>query len=203
MIDTVYHYIDQIAALNPVLIIILVPLMDRIVYRIVNKCYTLKPLRKISLGMLFTFASFILSAILQFFIEMYPNQVHVTLQIPQYILLGIAEVLVSVTALEFSYSQAPKSMKSVMQSVYLLTVAGGNIVVMVVALVDIIPKTVKFRQAYEFFFFSGLMLLVWVIFVIMSYFYKYKVHTDEEESTKTGELKEGDEVPLVQDTVAN
>lgn len=176
--------------------------MDRIVYRLVNRCYTLKPLRKISLGMLFTFASFILSAILQFFIETYPNQVHVAFQIPQYVLLGIAEVLVSVTALEFAYSQAPTSMKSVMQSVYLLTVAGGNIVVMIVALVDIIPKTVKFRQAYEFFFFSGLMLLVWVIFMIMAYFYKYKVYEDEDSANANNksELKDNDEQPLVAGT---
>ena len=37
---------------------------------------------------------------------------HVAWQIPQYLLLAVGEVLVSVTALEFAYSQAPRQLKS-------------------------------------------------------------------------------------------
>ena len=39
----------------------------------------------------------------------------------------------SVTGLEFSYSQAPTSMKSVLQACWLLTVAFGNVIVVVIA----------------------------------------------------------------------
>ena len=36
-------------------------------------------------------------------------------QIPQYFLLTLGEILISVTGLEFSYSQSPLFMKSVLQ----------------------------------------------------------------------------------------
>ena len=48
--------------------------------------------------------------------------------IPQYIIITVAEVMVSVTGLEFAYAQAPKSMKAVIQSFWLLTTCFGNII---------------------------------------------------------------------------
>jgi hypothetical protein len=48
-------------------------------------------------------------------------------QILAYIVLTAAEVLVSVTCLEFSYTQAPKKMKSFIMSLYLLSVSAGNV----------------------------------------------------------------------------
>lgn len=38
----------------------------------------------------------------------------------------------SITGLEFSYSQAPSSMKSVMQACWLLTTAFGNLIVIII-----------------------------------------------------------------------
>ncbi|NXT68026.1 S15A1 protein, partial [Chaetops frenatus] len=68
-----------------------------------------------------------------YFEDIAPNTVHMAWQIPQYFLLTCAEVLYSVTGLEFSYSQAPSNMKSVLQAGWLLTVAVGNIIVLIVA----------------------------------------------------------------------
>ncbi|XP_056291641.1 solute carrier family 15 member 2 isoform X2 [Pseudoliparis swirei] len=62
-----------------------------------------------------------------------PNDVSVAWQVPQYVLLTAGEVMFSVTGLEFSYSQAPPSMKSVLQAGWLLTVAFGNVIVLIVA----------------------------------------------------------------------
>lgn len=44
----------------------------------------------------------------------------------------MGEIMFSVTGLEFSYSQAPASMKSVMQAGWLLTTAFGNLLVVVI-----------------------------------------------------------------------
>lgn len=44
-----------------------------------------------------------------------PNSVNILWQLPQIIVISFGEVLICVTALEFVYSQAAPSMKSVLQ----------------------------------------------------------------------------------------
>lgn len=82
------------------------------------------------------------------------NSVHMFWIVPQYFVITVGEIMFSITALEFSYSQvttiksdiyishytkfnflfqAPTSMKSVLQAVNLLTVAFGNLIVIIVA----------------------------------------------------------------------
>lgn len=62
-----------------------------------------------------------------------PNNVHMMWLLPQYIVLTMGEVMFSVTGLEFSFTQAPASMKSVLTAGWLLTVAFGNLIVIIVA----------------------------------------------------------------------
>ncbi|KOB77657.1 Yin, partial [Operophtera brumata] len=61
-----------------------------------------------------------------------PNSVHILWLIPQYVVMTMGEVMFSVTGLEFSFTQAPATMKSVLQSVWLLTVAFGNLIVVLI-----------------------------------------------------------------------
>ncbi|NXH53972.1 S15A1 protein, partial [Rhabdornis inornatus] len=103
-----------------------------------------------------------------YFEDIAPNTVHMAWQIPQYFLLTCAEVLFSVTGLEFSYSQAPSNMKSVLQAGWQLTVAFGNIIVLIVAGASAIDK-----QWAEYVLFAALLLLVCIIFAIMASFYTY------------------------------
>ncbi|XP_040858675.1 solute carrier family 15 member 2 isoform X1 [Ochotona curzoniae] len=93
------------------------------------------------------------------------NKVSIAWQLPQYALVTAGEVMFSVTGLEFSYSQAPSSMKSVLQAAWLLTVAFGNIIVLVVA------QFSGLVQWAEFILFSCLLLVVCLIFSIMGYYY--------------------------------
>lgn len=55
--------------------------------------------------------SFLLSGLLQIYLSDPPSDCHgdvnIMWQLPQIILISFAEVLVSVTGLEFAYSQAP------------------------------------------------------------------------------------------------
>ena len=53
-------------------------------------------------------------------------------QLWAYVILTSAEILISITGLEFSYTQAPKSMKSVVMAVWLLSVSLGNMFTSVV-----------------------------------------------------------------------
>ena len=92
-----------------------------------------------------------------------PNSIHILWQFPQYFIITASEVMFSVTGLEFSYSQAPASMKSVVQAAWLLTVAFGNIIVICVAEAKLFSE-----QASEFFMFAGLMLIDTVIFIFLA-----------------------------------
>lgn len=79
----------------------------------------------------------------------------------------MGEVMFSVTGLSFSYEEAPESMKSVVTSFWLLTVAFGNLIFIFVAESKIFEK-----QSYEFLLFSGLMFVDMIIFVFLAIRYK-------------------------------
>ncbi|KAI8430769.1 hypothetical protein MSG28_000931 [Choristoneura fumiferana] len=96
------------------------------------------------------------------------NSVHILWLVPQYVVMTMGEVMFSVTGLEFSFTQAPTSMKSVLQSVWLLTVAFGNLIVVL-----IVEGNFLDAQWKEFFLFAGLMLIDMLIFTSMAFRYKY------------------------------
>ncbi|XP_027794642.1 solute carrier family 15 member 1 [Marmota flaviventris] len=125
---------------------------------------------------------------LEEFEDIPPNTVNMALQIPQYFLLTCGEVVFSITGLEFSYSQAPSNMKSVLQAGWLLTVAFGNIIVLIVAGAGHFSE-----QWAEYILFAALLLVVCVIFAIMAKFYTYinpvevEAQFDEDEKKKDAE----------------
>jgi len=96
-----------------------------------------------------------------------PNSYNILWLIPQYVVMTLGEVMFSVTGLEFSYSQAPVTMKSVLQACWLLTVAFGNVIVVIIAEAAFFES-----QANEFFLFAGLMFVDMLIFMFMAYRYK-------------------------------
>ncbi|KAE8581660.1 hypothetical protein XENTR_v10024882 [Xenopus tropicalis] len=116
------------------------------------------------------------------------NSFHVAWQVPQYVLLSAGEVMFSVTGLEFSYSQAPISMKSVLQAGWLFTIAIGNVIVLIVA------QAGSLAQWAEFILFAALLVAVCIIFSIMGYFYVPANPDDlkEEEELEKKQLPEGE-----------
>uniref|UniRef100_A0A8C5FE00 Solute carrier family 15 member 2 n=1 Tax=Gadus morhua TaxID=8049 RepID=A0A8C5FE00_GADMO len=146
------------------------------------------PLRKMACGMIFAAIAFGLAAFVEInvvvriqswtflegenivaarFEDVMANNVNIAWQIPQYVLITVGEVMFSVTGLEFSYSQAPANMKSVLQAGWLLTVAFGNVIVLIVA------EGGGLEQWAEFVLFACLLVAVCIIFSIMAYFYTY------------------------------
>lgn len=81
----------------------------------------------------------------------------------------------SVTGLEFSFTQAPESMKSVLQACWLLAVAFGNVIVVIVTKVHFFNS-----QAYEFLLFFGLMILNVLLFIWLALRYKYRNEDDQD-----------------------
>ncbi|GFR78311.1 solute carrier family 15 member 1 [Elysia marginata] len=76
------------------------------------------------------------------FVSLRENQVSMFWQIPQYVVITCGEILFSITGLSFAYSQAPTSMKSVLQAAWLMTVAFGNLVVIVFAEARLVQRQV-------------------------------------------------------------
>ncbi|XP_027652291.1 solute carrier family 15 member 2 isoform X5 [Falco naumanni] len=109
------------------------------------------------------------------------NNVHMAWQLPQYLLISAGEVMFSITGLAFSYSQSPASMKSVLQAGWLLTVAVGNTLVLIVA------QAAPMAQWAEFVLFTVLLFAVCAIFSIMGYFY---VSVDPEDLEEKEEKRE-------------
>jgi len=94
------------------------------------------------------------------------NTVNIFLLLPQYVVITIGEVMNSVTGLEFSYTQSPKSLKSVVQSFWLLTVCVGNIIDVFFVEIQLAPT-----QSGEYFILALIMLGASGIFVLLSQFY--------------------------------
>jgi len=104
-----------------------------------------------------------------------PNSMHMFWLIPQYFVVTVGEVMLSITLLEFSFTQAPASMKSLMQAASLLTVSFGNLLDVV-----IVEMKVSEKQSHEFLFFAALMFLDMLLFSFMAYRYKYVEDREQE-----------------------
>jgi len=171
---------SQIQAANPLLIILLTPLFYRLLYPALSKVMHLGYLNKIAIGLFITVASFVLVAVIQMRIDagFHPS---ICWQLLAYLLLTSAEVMVSITCLEFSYTQAPRTMKSFVMSLYLAAIALGNLFTSAVNFFIENPdgSTLLAGAAY-FWLFAGLMLLTAVGFVWHSRHYQEKAYLQEE-----------------------
>jgi dipeptide/tripeptide permease len=110
----------QVTALNAITILIVVPLFDRIIYPFFRRRgFLLKHLNRVLFGLVLTCASFCCSALLEYKIQVGAEEsISILWQLPQYILITLAELFISVCAIEFVYSQAPKSFKSTLNALY-------------------------------------------------------------------------------------
>ena len=117
---------SQIGAINPVMIMTFIPIFTWLIYPALNRVFPLTPLRKISIGLFVAVPSFLIPAWIETQIAggELPN---ISWQIAAYVLLTAAEVFISITALEFSYTQAPKKMKSLILGFFLMSVSIGNL----------------------------------------------------------------------------
>jgi proton-dependent oligopeptide transporter, POT family len=171
---------SQLSSLNPAMVMLMIPLFGFVVYPGFEKLTGIKltPLRKMSAGMFFTASSFVAAALIQAQLDG-GNKLNVMWQVIPYFLLTTGEILISITGLEFAYSQAPRSMKSTIMSLFFLTVFVGNVITGVVAQLN------TFKGADFFYFFAGLMAVVGVIFVFIAARYKV-VEYFEDGSAPTG-----------------
>ena len=172
----------QLQAANPFLIMILIPLFSYVIYPALNRIWKLTPLRKIGIGMFLTAGSFLVPVWIEIQLKN-GGQPSIGWQFFAYIFLTGAEVMVSITAIEFAYTQAPRKMKSILQSIELLAISLGNAFAAVVN--NIIKNedgTSKLPGASYYWFFVVSMVVTAAIFIPVARWYKPKEYIQDEAS---------------------
>jgi POT family proton-dependent oligopeptide transporter len=157
----------QMTTLNAILILALIPVFTLGVYPgLARLGLKVTPLRKMSVGMFVTVLSFLSAALVEARVQagLRPS---VLAQVPQYLFMGFGEVLVSVTALEFAYTQAPRSMKSFIMGLWFLTITGGSLLAALVAWLN------RFPGAGYYTFYAWLMLGAAALFAVIAWRYRY------------------------------
>jgi len=160
---------SQIPAINPLLVMLLIPLLSIFLVRLSQAGIKVSPLKKMTVGMFIAGTSFVAVALIQRRIDDLSQSgqaVHVFWQTIPYVLITLSEVLVSVTGLEFAYSQAPPRMKSTIMGFWLLTVAFGNV------LVALLARFGDLELEDFFWVFALLMGVAAVIFGVRAAFFK-------------------------------
>ncbi|MEM8865303.1 MAG: POT family MFS transporter [Planctomycetota bacterium] len=172
----------EFQATNPILVMLLIPLFTLVIYPMVDRVWRMTPLRRIGIGMLITPLSFVIPAYLQRAIDA-GGQPHIAWQLLAYVVITAAEIMVSITALEFSYTQAPKSLKSIVMGLFFLSVFAGN---KVTAEVNGFIGAQKAKgiavldgENY-YWFFAGIMLATAIAFVVWSQFYRGQTYIQGE-----------------------
>lgn len=171
----------QIQTVNPLFILLFLPLFSYWVYPALNRIFRVTPLRKMGIGFVLTVLAFLIPAWIesQLAAGLKP---HVGWQVLAYIFISAAEVVISVTYLEFSYTQAPPSLKSVVMSLYLAAIALGNLfTAQVNRVIQNADGTTKLTGVSYYLFFTALMLGAAILFAVVSPFYRGKTYIPDEE----------------------
>ena len=167
---------SQIQAVNPALILLLIPLFNGLFYPAISRVFPLTPLRKIGIGFFLVVPSFLIPAWLEHRIDL-GEVPGIEWQLLSYLLLTSAEVMISVTCLEFSYTQAPKTMKSLVFGLFMASVAIGNLFTSIVNVMILdVDGSSKLDGSSYYLFFAGMMLLTALVFIPISMAYKEKVY---------------------------
>lgn len=186
----------QTKAIGGILLLLFICIWERIFVPLLNKWgRQIVPLRSVTYGGICAVLSFIFAGILQMKIQSNDSTIapkySILWQFPQYCLLMWAEVLISIPGLKFAFTQAPKTMKSVLTATWFLNNAIGNLIVVIVT--EIKPFQL---QSNEFFLYAGLMLVGITIFTGIASTYQYRPEEESEAITTERFLYVSDEDKL-------
>lgn len=171
---------SQLQAINPILVMAMIPLFSYLVYPLMGRLFLVTPLRKIGIGLFTSAAAFSISAFIQQMIDAEITP-HIGWQFLAYVVLTAAEIMVSITMLEFFYTQAPPRMKAVVMAFALLSVTIGNVLTALVnRFIEREDGTVMLEGENYYWFFVGLTLATSVVYVLWSQFYRGKTYIQGE-----------------------
>ena len=183
---------EQMLLANPLLVVLLIPVMEKYVYpALAARNIPFGEFRRIGVGMILSVASFLLAAFVQSQIpdDLTKTGPSVFFQLPQYFLISFAEILISITGLEFAYTQAPPALKSTLTACWLVTTGLGNLLAGVLW-EALGPPTMTVTGLSILF--AGLMLLDAMVFMHISYTFQHAPsQVGTLDSSEEGEQKDG------------
>jgi len=157
---------ERMQAVGSILVMIWVPVLAYVVYPLCEKIgLRPTPLRRMGAGMVLAGVTYVISGWLQARLDA-GDQMTLAWQLLPYVVLVAGEVLVSATGLEYAFSEAPKSMRSMMMSFWLLTIAVGHF--LIALFTNINARFVQASGAKELYFYAVLMFAVSVIFMFIA-----------------------------------
>ncbi|EHQ30631.1 POT-type proton-dependent oligopeptide transporter [Mucilaginibacter paludis] len=182
---------EQIQTANALFLLLFIPLFNYLLYPFLDKRgIKTTPLRRIGAGLVLTALAFVVIALLQVEVDAggHPSALW---QLLAYAILAAAEVLVSITGLEYAYTQASKSMKSTLVAIWLLTTALGNL------FTALVNKSIsnggffaQFKGANYYWFFIGLLCFFILVYMLVS------PHISERKDSADIQLLPEDSIPV-------
>lgn len=194
---------DIFQNLDPITIIIFIPLCDYFLYPGLAKLgIKMYPITRIFWGFMFGAGAMAYAAGVQKLIyeagpcyeapaacpaalqsdgSYSPNHVHVAIQTPAYVLIGLSEIFASITGLEYAFTKAPASMKSFIMSLFLLTSAFGSALAIALTPTAVDPKLL--------WMYTGLTVACFIAGVIFWLLYS-RYNRTEESMNELGQLTE-------------
>ncbi|KAL4875356.1 POT family-domain-containing protein [Aspergillus karnatakaensis] len=125
---------DIINNLDPLALIIFIPIMDQLVYPAIRKMgFHYTPIKRIYTGYMIAAMSMTAATVTQHYIYVRspchsqasscesPAPISVWVQTVPYVLIAFTEIFTSITGYEYAYTKAPRNMKSLVQSLFLFT----------------------------------------------------------------------------------
>ncbi|KAJ1737740.1 peptide transporter ptr2 [Coemansia sp. Benny D160-2] len=179
---------DIMQNIDPLFLIVFIPIFDKLIYPGLHRCgVVIGPVTRIFIGFILAAVAMAYAAIVQHLVYSsaphydHPgaghNDISAAIQIPAYAFVAWSEIFASITGLEYAYTRAPASMKSIVMSVFLFTNCGGAVLAFCFNSITSDPHLVE-----NFAVVSGLM--GGFAFLFYACFFKYDRQSRDEERRK-------------------
>jgi len=173
----------QMQALNPLLVMLIIPFNNIVLYPMLRRIgFAVTVLQRMGWGIAFSGLAWVAAGAIQLHIDSGASTSLAWQALP-YVLLTFGEVLVSATALEFAYSQAPFAMKGIIMALWYLSVTFGNLWVLLTnaavrneAVTAQIASTGLSENAFLMFFFAGFAFAAALAFAVYARRYPMQDH---------------------------
>ncbi|ORX61522.1 putative peptide transporter [Hesseltinella vesiculosa] len=176
---------------DPILLVIFIPIVDLFFYPALRKMkINFFPQQRITVGFFLGSLSMVYAAVLQYYIykdaayiETGVASISVFLQVPAYCLIAFSEIFASITSIEYAYTHAPKSCKSLVSACSLFPNCVAALLGMALAPVSEDPKMV--------WTYSGIAIAAFVFGIL--YYLTFRHYDDLDEEFRLKQLLKNSE----------